>query len=192
MQKRTYSPIFRIMHWAIALCMLFMLLTIFLRLNWMNKNHMAGILLEQLNGLSIDLAEEDAVKIAKQIRKPMWNWHIWIGYVLVGLYILRMILAAAKKMIFLNPFQHGLSGKEKFQAWLYVSFYVFIGITLATGFLIVNGPDSIHDLMEEIHVLSLYYILTFVFLHIGGVLVADFTDDKGIISRVIGGGKKNL
>lgn len=192
MQKRTYSPIFRIMHWAIALCMLFMLLTIFLRLNWMNKNHMAGILLEQLNGLSIDLAEEDAVKIAKQIRKPMWNWHIWIGYVLVGLYILRMILAAAKKMIFLNPFQHGLSGKEKFQAWLYVSFYVFIGITLATGFLIVNGPDSIHELMEEIHVLSLYYILTFVFLHIGGVLVADFTDDKGIISRVIGGGKKSL
>lgn len=191
MQKRTYSPIFRIMHWAIALCMLFMLLTIFLRLNWMNKNHMAGILLEQLNGLSIDLAEEDAVKIAKQIRKPMWNWHIWIGYVLVGLYILRMILAAAKKMIFLNPFQHGLSGKEKFQAWLYVSFYVFIGITLATGFLIVNGPDSIHELMEEIHVLSLYYILTFVFLHIGGVLVADFTDDKGIISRVIGGGKKD-
>lgn len=191
MQKRTYSPIFRIMHWAIALCMLFMLLTIFLRLNWMNKNHMAGILLEQLNGLSIDLAEEDAVKIAKQIRKPMWNWHIWIGYVLVGLYILRMILAATKKMIFLNPFQHGLSGKEKFQAWLYVSFYVFIGITLATGFLIVNGPDSIHELMEEIHVLSLYYILTFVFLHIGGVLVADFTDDKGIISRVIGGGKKD-
>jgi cytochrome b561 len=179
------------MHWAIALCMLFMLLTIFLRLNWMNKNHMAGILLEQLNGLSIDLAEEDAVKIAKQIRKPMWNWHIWIGYVLVGLYILRMILAATKKMIFLNPFQHGLSGKEKFQAWLYVSFYVFIGITLATGFLIVNGPDSIHELMEEIHVLSLYYILTFVFLHIGGVLVADFTDDKGIISRVIGGGKKD-
>ena len=192
MQKRTYSPIFRIMHWAIALCILFMLLTIFLRLNWMNKNHMAGILLEQLNGLSIDLAEEDAVKIAKQIRKPMWNWHIWIGYVLVGLYILRMILAATKKMIFLNPFQHGLSGKEKFQAWLYVSFYVFIGITLATGFLIVNGPDSIHELMEEIHVLSLYYILTFVFLHIGGVLVADFTDDKGIISRVIGGGKKSL
>jgi cytochrome b561 len=191
MQKRTYSPIFRIMHWAIALCMLFMLLTIFLRLNWMNKNHMAGILLEQLNGLSIDLSEEDAVKIAKQIRKPMWNWHIWIGYVLVGLYILRMILAATKKMIFLNPFQHGLSGKEKFQAWLYVSFYVFIGITLATGFLIVNGPDSIHELMEEIHVLSLYYILTFVFLHIGGVLVADFTDDKGIISRVIGGGKKD-
>lgn len=191
MQKRTYSPIFRIMHWAIALCMLFMLLTIFLRLNWMNKNHMAGILLEQLNGLSIDLAEENAVKIAKQIRKPMWNWHIWIGYVLVGLYILRMILAATKKMIFLNPFQHGLSGKEKFQAWLYVSFYVFIGITLATGFLIVNGPDSIHELMEEIHVLSLYYILTFVFLHIGGVLVADFTDDKGIISRVIGGGKKD-
>lgn len=187
MYTRNYSTVFRIMHWAIAFCMLFMLLTIFLRLNWMNKNHMAEILLQETNQLNLGLSEEDAVSIAKKIRKPMWQWHIWIGYVLIGLYLIRMALAFTTKMAFLNPFKKELTGKQKFQAWLYVSFYVFIGLTLATGFLIVNGSDAIHETMEEIHVLSLYYILTFVFLHICGVLWAELTNEKGIVSRIISG-----
>lgn len=186
-EKKSYSLTFRMMHWAIALCMLFMLFTIGLRLGWMNKNHMAEILLAKSGELGISMNEKNAIQLAKQIRKPMWQWHVWIGYVLIGLYVIRMLLAAFKKMVFLNPFAAGINGKQKFQAYLYLSFYLFIGITLATGFLIVNGPDSIHHLMEEIHELSLYYLLFFIFFHIGGVLASELGADKGIISRVISG-----
>lgn len=184
---KTYNRTFRIMHWAIALCILFMLFTIGLRLGWMNKNNMAEILLSKSGELGVKMDEESAVKLAKQIRKPMWEWHILIGYVLIGLYVIRMLLAVFKKMIFMNPFTKGITGKQKFQAYLYLSFYLFIGITLATGFLIVNGPDSIHETMEEIHELALYYILFFIFFHIGGVFASEFSSGKGIISRVISG-----
>lgn len=190
MKERNYSLIFRIMHWAIAICMFGLLFTIFLRLNWMNKNHMANILLDELGTLNIQLSEDDAINVAKKIRKPMWQWHIWLGYAMIGLYLLRMIFAAFKKMAFLNPFEKGLTGKQKFQAWLYVSFYLFIGATLFTGFMIVNGPDSLHETMEEIHVLSLYYILGFVFIHISGIILAELTSDKGIISKIVSGNKK--
>jgi cytochrome b561 len=187
--NKKYSTLFRIMHWSIALCMMFMLFTIFLRLNWMNKNHMAGIISAELANLDIQLGEEESVLIAKKIRKPMWEWHIWIGYVLIGLYVLRLILAAFKKMIIMNPFAKNISSKERFQAWLYISFYLFMAMTLFTGFMVVNGPDNLHELMEDLHKPSLYYILAFVFIHISGILWSEFTNDKGIISRVIGGGK---
>lgn len=189
MKERNYSAVFRIMHWAIALCMFGILFTIFLRLNWMNKNHMANILLEELNALKITLSEDDAISIAKKIRKPMWQWHIWLGYVMIGLYVLRMIFAVVKKMAFLNPFEKGLTVKQKFQAWLYVSFYLFIGVTLFTGFMIVNGSDALHETMEEIHKLSLYYILTFVFIHITGIIAAELGAERGIISKIISGNK---
>jgi Ni,Fe-hydrogenase I cytochrome b subunit len=41
--------------------------------------------------------------------------------------------------------------------------------------------------MEEIHELSLYYLVGYMILHIGGVLLADFTKSPGIISRIISG-----
>ena len=85
------------LHWAIAFSMLFMLLTIFLRLNWMNKHNMADIMTAGLNELNLSIGEDEAISIAKSIRRPMWNWHVYIGYVLVGLYCLRMILMVKDK-----------------------------------------------------------------------------------------------
>ena len=44
--------------------------------------------------------------------------------------------------------------------------------------------------MEEIHELSLYYLLGFMILHFGGILIAELTSDKGLVSRIISGSKK--
>jgi cytochrome b len=45
--------------------------------------------------------------------------------------------------------------------------------------------------MEEIHVLSIYYLIAFITLHIGGVLFSEFTNQKGILSKIVSGNKKN-
>jgi cytochrome b len=45
--------------------------------------------------------------------------------------------------------------------------------------------------MEELHELSIYYLLGYIVLHIGGVLWAEMTSEKGLISRIIGGSKLN-
>ncbi|MDP1745215.1 MAG: cytochrome b/b6 domain-containing protein [Bacteroidota bacterium] len=190
MQNKNYTTVYRIMHWAIATCMILMLITIFLRLTWMNKDHMAGIIKTYLSTTDQSLSQDQLIVLAKQIRKPMWNWHIYIGYVLVGLYCIRLALPFFGQMKFSNPFNKLLTLKEKFRYWVYLVFYGCVAVSLTTGLIIEFGPKNLKKSMEEIHVLSIYYLLAFICIHIGGVLIGEFTDQQGIVSKIISGTKK--
>jgi cytochrome b561 len=185
----TYSRVYRIMHWAIALCMLFLLLTIFLRMGWMNKQHMADIIKEYLSSESqVQLDDDQLITLAKKIRKPMWVWHTYAGYVLVGLYSIRLLLPFFGEMKFRNPMDKTISTKENFQFWTYIVFHICVVLSLITGLLIVWGSDAVHETAEEIHVLSIYYLLTFIFLHFGSILFEEIKGN-GIVSKIIGGNK---
>lgn len=120
--KRTYSKIYRIIHWVIAISFSFLLITISLRLTWMEKEHVAGIIGNFLNENGQSLPQEQLIVLAKQIRKPMWDWHIYTGYVLVGLFGLRFLLPLFDEMGLQNPLNKELSIKEKFQKWTYIFF----------------------------------------------------------------------
>ncbi len=189
MEKTEYSKVYRIIHWAIAVSFLLLLITIFLRLTWMNKNNMAAIIQDYLSGTDQVLSQEQLINLAKKIRQPMWDWHIYIGYVLVGLFSIRFILPAFGNMTIQSPFGKSLSTKMKFKKWTYIIFYICVIISLTTGLMIVLGPQGFKDPMEEIHVLGLYYLLGFITIHLAGVLMAEFTDQKGIISRIVSGMK---
>lgn len=190
MEKIKYSKIYRLIHWAIAASFLLLLITIFLRLTWMNKYNVAAIIQDYLSDTNQALSQDQLISLAKKIRQPMWNWHIYIGYVLTGLISLRFILPLFGHMKFQNPFAKNLSIKEKFQKWIYIIFYGCVVISLITGLIIEFGPIEFKKPMEEIHVLGIYYLIGFIVLHVAGVLIAEFTDQKGIISRIISGSKK--
>lgn len=192
MENKSYSKIYRILHWAIAISFTLLLFTIFLRLTWMNKNNVADIIQNYLttNEINHNLTPDQLIVLAKKIRQPMWDWHIYIGYVLTALFSLRFALPFFGEMKFQNPLAKGLSGKEKFQKWVYLIFYVFVVVSLVTGLIIKFGPKDLKSTMESIHELSIYYLVAYIVLHIGGVLMAELTSDKGIISRIVGGGKK--
>jgi len=192
METRNYSKIFRILHWSIAIAFLLLLLTIFLRKTWMEKSHVAEIIQTYLTENNYEtLPQDDAIVLAKKIRKPMWDWHIYLGYVLVGLYCIRLALPFFGEMKFTSPFQKDLDTKTKFQYWTYLIFYVFTGISLITGLIIEWGPKTYKKPMEEIHELSIYYLLAFIVIHFGGVLVAELGSQKGIISKIISGNEKS-
>lgn len=175
------------MHWAIAFCMLALLLTIFLRLTWMNKNNVAEIIKNYLATTNQSLTDDQMILLAKKIRRPMWDWHIYLGYALVGLYSLRLALPFFGQMKFTNPFSAGFSAKQKFQYGVYVVFYVCVAISLITGLIIELGPKDLKGQMEEIHELSIYYLLGFIVLHLGGVIMAELTNEQGLVSRIISG-----
>jgi cytochrome b561 len=156
----------------------------------MNKNNMADIIQAYLNGTDQSLSREQLIVLAKQIREPMWDWHIYLGYVLTGLFSLRFILPFFGTMKFQNPLAKNLSFKQKFQKWTYIIFYVFVIVSLTTGLIIEFGPKEFKTPMKEIHVLGIYYLIGFIVLHIGGVLIAEFTNQKGIISRIVSGSRK--
>jgi cytochrome b561 len=187
METVNYSKIYRIIHWAIAVSFLLLLITIFLRLTWMNKENVADIIQSYLSETDQSLTREQLIVLAKQIRKPMWDWHIYLGYVLTGLFSLRFILPFFGTMKFQSPLAKNLTLKQKFQKWTYIIFYVCVVVSLVTGLIIVWGPKTLKDPMEEIHVLGIYYLIAFIVLHIGGILIAEFTNQKGIISRIIRG-----
>lgn len=186
-----YNRTYRIMHWLIALTFLLLLGTIFLRMTWMNKTHVADIMQEQLLLLGHNIAQADAIKIAKKIRAPMWDWHIYLGYLLTGLIALRVLLAGSGKMRFQNPFAAGLDAKARFQRWVYIIFYVFVLISLITGLLIEWGPRDMKKSLEAVHKLGLYYLVIYITLHLGGIFLAEGGAQHGIISRIVrrGGSK---
>ncbi|MCL8007369.1 cytochrome b/b6 domain-containing protein [Gelidibacter japonicus] len=190
MKKIQYSKTYRIIHWAIAISFLLLLITIFLRLTWMNKFNMAAIIQEYLNDTGQVLSEEQGIALAKKIRQPMWDWHIYIGYVLVGLFSIRFILPAFGQMRIQNPLAKNISTKAKFQKWTYIIFYVCVIVSLVTGLIIELGPKELKKPMEDIHVLGVYYLVAFIVIHLAGVLVAEFTEHKGIISSIVSGPKK--
>ena len=192
METRNYSKVYRILHWLIAFSFILLLITIFLRKTWMEKNHVAEIIQTFLkdNGYAA-LPQDEAISLAKKIRKPMWEWHIYLGYFLTGLYCIRLAVPFFGKMKFSSPFKAGLNTKTKFQFWVYLVFYTCTAVSLITGLIIEFGPKVYKKTMEEIHELSLYYLLSFMILHFAGILIAEFTSDKGLISRIISGRNLN-
>lgn len=180
--KTSHTLIDRILHWTLAFAILFILLTVFLRSYWMEKNHVATILLNKLSLIDVTITKEQAIKIAKQIRKPMFDWHITVGYIASGIFVLRVLYNTSQKNLY-DP----KTSKEKFQMWVYRIFYIFLGITLITGLYMKFGPDTFGDLAEDIHKLTLYYVVPFLILHFTGILIAEFTTKKGIVSKMISG-----
>ena len=188
----SYTRAHRILHWLIATVFMFIILTVFLRQNWMNKDQVGQILSDKLLEHGILLSKKDASLIGKAVRYPMWKFHAWAGYVLVLLYIARMILFKVQGAVFNNPFKRDLPLKERSKAIIYSVFYLCLGITLVTGLILVWGPKSnreLHHFAQGIHIQSLYYALTFIVLHLGGLVLAELGSDKGIISRMIHGRK---
>lgn len=190
MENIKYSKLYRIIHWAIAVSFLLLLITVFLRLTWMNKNNVAAIIQDYLSGTDQALTQDQLIVLAKKIRQPMWIWHIYIGYVLTGLFSSRFILPFFGHMKLQNPLVKNLTKKEKFQKWSYIIFYFCVVISLVTGLVIEFGPKELKVQMEEIHVLGIYYLVGFIVIHLAGVFLAEFTNQKGIISRIVSGSKK--
>ena len=177
------------MHWLIAFSMMALLATIFLRLTWMNKNNVADIIKEYLSTTDQSLNDDQLIQLAKKIRQPMWVWHIYIGYFLVGLFTIRITLPFFGEMTWQNPLKKGLTGKQRFQFWVYIVFYACVTGSLITGLIIEFGPKEMKKSMEELHELSIYYLLGYIVLHIGGVLWAEMTSEKGLISKIISGSR---
>lgn len=189
LREKKFNLIHRVLHWSIALGILFLIITVWLRSGWMSKNHIATIVQQNLTKSGYNISDKEAAEIGKEVRNSMWQWHIIVGYVLIGLYVLRMLVIAKQGIAYKNPLTVGISGKEKFKSWLYIIFYVLLAVSLITGFIIENGPKSIKQAMVFIHVKSLYYVITFIVIHIGGVLMADAGNEKGIISKMVSGDK---
>ncbi len=185
-----YSPQFRIWHWLNAFVISGILITVFLRETFLNKKINAQILIDKLFDLDMEITHDQAIVIAKAIRANMWDWHIILGYALIGLIIYRIYL-----------FYKDTSDREKFKELslhkkvIHLLYYVIhsslVGLVLS-GLILYFYKDfgilkeSVHPI-KELHEFLFYIILYFIPLHIVGTIIAEHGDEKGIISSMVHG-----
>ena len=194
MKSYKWSLVFRIWHWTNAVVVLGLLGTVFLRETFLDKRANGDILLQKLKTFHIDITQDQAVALAKAIRAPMWEWHIWLGYALGLLVLWRIALFFTE------------SGKRNYRAlsketlhkkavklgylvlYLLLTFMVLSGLFL-TFYETIGVSKSFARDIKELHEAAYYAVLFFVPLHIAGVFIADATEEKCIVSDMINGGE---
>lgn len=186
-----YSLGFRLLHWGIAFVMLGLLVTILLRMTWLSRDSVSEIINNYNLSQKIDMSPEQAVVLAKRVRQPMWDWHIYLGYVLCGLIFIRFIAAMFGKIPFLNPFKGNITMNERFRAFVYLVFYISVIISLITGIILKFDVEILPMVdFKMIHKASIYYFIAFLVIHFLGVFLAELSSENGIISRMINGKSK--
>lgn len=182
--KIQFTAIHRILHWVMALTMPILFITGFLRMYWMNKNSIIGIIQTKASAIP----KETMTEIAVSIREPMWQWHEVFAQVMVFAFIVRIIYMIIKGIRFPNPFKSNLTVKERLQGFIYVYFYVFVLISAITGICIEKDLLSAYrQNIEVVHKWGIYWFPIFILLHFGGIVIGELTNKKGIVSKMIGG-----
>ncbi|MBL0707490.1 MAG: cytochrome b/b6 domain-containing protein [Sulfurimonas sp.] len=185
-----YSIPFRIWHWLNALVVLGLLATVFLRKTFLSWRANSEILLNELAKIDIEITSAQAKVLAKAIRAGMWEWHILLGYALVALLAWRIYLMfkdSSNKESFLS-----LSLHKKMVHLLYYFIYATLIFMSISGFIIYfyQGlgllKTTAHDI-KELHELAFHIILYFIPLHLLGLVIAEFRDEKGVISSMVHG-----
>jgi cytochrome b561 len=187
-----YSASFRLWHWLNAIVVLGLLGTVFLRKTFLSWRTNSELIMTKLSEFGVQITNDQAVSIAKSIRAGMWEWHIILGYALAFLVLYRIYLYftnAKTKEKFSNLSLH----KKGVEVLYYVLYTTLFFMTLSGLFLVFYkdlgfSKDFAHT-VKEIHELVFNFIMYFVILHIGGVVLAELKDEKGIISNMISGEK---
>lgn len=185
--KNKFTTVHRVLHWSLAILMVVLFITGFLRMYWMSKNTIINAVETQLQSQHISLGKEQILPIVKSIQKPMWEWHEYAAYLVLAAFLIRVIYMLAKGIKFPNPFVKNQAVKEKMQGLIYVILYLFIAVSIVTGFYLKWIDGEWKEPMETVHKWAIYWFPIFILLHFGGIIIAELTDKKGIVSKMIGG-----
>lgn len=180
-----FSKLHRALHWLIALAMSGLYLTGFLRMTWMDKKHMAGIISDTTGG---SINADEAVVIAKAIREPMWEWHVVFAVMLTVFFFARIIYMMVKGPQFPSPLKKELGWKQRVESSSYVLFYIFVAFNVFSGFYHLWGPSGpFKGTVTGIHKWALYWFPLFLIIHFTGIAIGEHGKKKGIVSKIIGG-----
>lgn len=197
--KRNYSLGLRIWHWIDAVLVTGLVGSYFLRKNLVSN---LKYFKKQLHQSNLDLSDSLSKPIINDIVQQLWNWHIYLGYVLAAFFIIRVVLFLIDKQ---NPILECWNGICHFKThfdfrnihhtgvrMMYLMFYVLQLFMILSG-LILTFHDSlgiqgnIKSIISESHEFVMWFFLFFMFLHITGVFSAENRGDPGITSSMING-----
>jgi cytochrome b561 len=206
--RERHSALFRIWHWSNFLVITGLLLTVLLRKTLLSYRANAVILQTKLHDFGVTLTEEQAQHIAKVFRDNLWEWHINLGLVLSGLFVLRVIVEiftnSERKLLrkILRGFAFLSAPKiDKKEAWHYFAvkagyaiFYLCLGVMVITGLSLTYEEnlklgETLADNIKEIHEFLMYFFIVFICGHLLGVTYMELSKAPGLVSDMFNGGK---
>jgi Ni/Fe-hydrogenase 1 B-type cytochrome subunit len=184
---KSYSLQLRLWHWLHAVTVLGLLGTFFLRKTFLSWRTNSEILMNKLGEFGITVTGDQVAALAKAVRAPMWDWHIYLGFVFAALVAWRLVMIVKEGF--------GYAPKDTHMAWVYrgykaiyavLAFMAISGIVIYLSADIGIGKETAHDI-KEIHETMAWGVVAFVVMHIVGVFVADNKDQKGLVSKMVSG-----
>ncbi len=179
---RQFSVSFRVWHWLQAVAVFGLFITVVLRESVMSKSGIGAIVQKKLAEIGTVITDEQAVLIGKAVRAPMWDWHIYLGITVTVLLVWRLA------MVLKNGFGFDDNVKMKKVYQLYKAVYVLFSMMAISGLVLywkLAGESK--GLVETVHMYIGWGIFAFVAVHIIGVVLAEHSDQNGLVSRMISG-----
>jgi len=157
------------------------------------------------------IAHDLIMDINHEYREKVWSLHTYFGYFIVGFLIFRLVaeLFMKKEQRFTSKVRKAYSGylqNKKFRGaafhefgikTVYVIFYLQLIVMAVTGLSLAYDDDvallkKYHHPIKEVHNFGMYMILGFLVLHIAGIVYAEMTRNKGIVSAMINGREMDI
>lgn len=202
-----HPAMIRIWHWSFFLLMASTIIVVLFASQVFDTRGNAPMVMEEAMHRGVELSEKQARGIAHGFSEKLWVIHTYIGYGISFLLLSRMLIEVlvSKEARLINKIKKALafsttdpiqkSERKHFLGvkFSYIVFYLLVFTMVATGlglaFEEIPFLDEIHRPLKKVHEFIQYGIYIFIGLHLFGVIRADLTKHKGIVSGMINGGE---
>jgi Ni/Fe-hydrogenase 1 B-type cytochrome subunit len=203
-----HSIMIRIWHWLTFVIISAIIITVLLNSTLFNQRKNIPVVQDQLKAKGLTVSEDQAFAVTREYEDKLWGVHKLFGYGLALLLFSRIFieltLPGDEKLYSRIKKSMGLFIKKEgdwkeFRHYLivkysYILFYILLLCMALTGLGLAFGRELgfsrlLHGTIKEIHSFSQYLIYAFVILHLGGVIIADNTKNRGLVSGMINGNK---
>ena len=194
----------RLWHWLTFIFFSATIVTVLLGSTLFKTDNNISMVQQQVQEKGGVVSKDQAWKVAHEYSDKLWMLHKYIGYGLSFLILSRIIIEVrlskekklAAKIRSALGYPTGTVEKKHFLfvQYSYAVFYILFIIMATTGLVLafedVDWLKPVHDFAEETHGIVQWALYTFFVIHIGGVILADYTKHNGIVSRMINGKEK--
>lgn len=206
--ERYYPKGLRFWHWLNAFIVFGLLATVGFRKTVLSKGQIAEVISLKATEANTPISPDLIQNMAKSIRNLVWDWHYVLGYLLAGLLGLRIFIALYYRDFPIKAAWVGVRAcvdcpiderREALHYTLvkfgYLAFYLVSLVMVLTGFAMrfskeIALPKSAISVIHSIHEFLLWFFITFVVVHLIGVILGEVTRYRGIVSNMIHGGRK--
>ena len=204
---KKHSASLRLWHWANTIVISGSLLTVLINSTITDERPISALVKNELKNTGTTVSDEQAGSVAHALGDSVWNIHIYLGYILVGLLLFRLALElfqladqkfirkmkSAYRQFQSTKKERELAKHELTVKAIYAAFYILLMVMAVTGLFLafedLLAPfKSMRHGVKEVHGFCMYLILAFIFVHLVGVFIAERKDNKGIVSDMINGG----